>query len=96
MRQNVHEVIVLSNTVDSLDILLTMTYKPQSKAIIDALPPELQAANQPKFFAYPFCIKLQVIIVYIINKEVFVEVEFLVHVIEFQKHGSRYFHYTFF
>lgn len=85
MRQNVHDIIALSNKVEYPDISLAMTCNPLWLGINNVLLPDQNVVDHPDLAACVFCIELCALMAFFIDQKAFGNVKAYVRAIEFQK-----------
>ncbi|CDF41005.1 unnamed protein product, partial [Chondrus crispus] len=96
MRQQMHDIIAISNQIGHPDIFLTMTCNPSWPEITRALLPNQTPQDRPDLCARVFRLKMKDLMSLVINEEVFGTVVAHVRVIEFQKRGLPHAHVVFF
>ncbi|CDF77533.1 unnamed protein product [Chondrus crispus] len=96
MRQQMHDIIAISNQIGHPDIFLTMTCNPSWPEITRALLPNQTPQDRPDLCARLFRLKMKDLMSLVINEEVFGTVVAHVRVIEFQKRGLPHAHVVFF
>lgn len=96
MRQNVHDIISISNTIGYQDNFLTIKCNPQWPKVKNALLDDQEVVDRPDLAARVFCTKLRDLIPFVIYEKVFGEVTAHVRVINFQKRGLLHAHCIFF
>ncbi|CDF32173.1 unnamed protein product [Chondrus crispus] len=96
MRQQMHDIIAISNQIGHPDIFLTMTCNPSWPKITRALLPNQTPQDRPDLCARVFRLKMKDLMSLVINEEVFGTVVAHVRVIEFQKRGLPHAHVVFF
>ncbi|CDF33021.1 unnamed protein product [Chondrus crispus] len=96
MRQQMHDIIAISNQIGHPDIVLTMTCNPSWPEITRALLPNQTPQDRPDLCARVFRLKMKDLMSLVINEEVFGTVVAHVRVIEFQKRGLPHAHVVFF
>ncbi|CDF37673.1 unnamed protein product [Chondrus crispus] len=96
MRQQMHDIIAISNQIGHPDIFLTMTCNPSWPEITRALLPNQTPQDRPDLCARVFRLKMKDLMSLVINEEVFGTVVSHVRVIEFQKRGLPHAHVVFF
>lgn len=95
MRQNMNNIIAISNKVGYPEIFLTTTCIPQWPDIKNALPSGQSVVNRPDICAPAFLIKLRTLIPYSSEEKVFGNVKAPEKVVEFQKRGLPHRQYFF-
>ncbi|CDF39089.1 ATP dependant DNA helicase [Chondrus crispus] len=96
MRQQMHDIIAISNQIGHPDIFLTMTCNSSWPEITRALLPNQTPQDRPDLCARVFRLKMKDLMSLVINEEVFGTVFAHVRVIEFQKRGLPHAHVVFF
>ncbi|CDF40383.1 ATP dependant DNA helcase [Chondrus crispus] len=96
MRQQMHDIIAISNQIGHPDIFLTMTCSPSWPEITRALLPNQTPQNRPDLCARVFRLKMKDLMSLVINEKVFGTVVAHIRVIEFQKRGLPHAHVVFF
>ncbi|CDF40386.1 ATP dependant DNA helicase [Chondrus crispus] len=96
MRQQMHDIIAISNQIGHPDIFLTMTCNPSWPEITRPLLPNQTPQDRPDLCARVFRLKMKDLMSLVINEEVFGTVVAHVRVIEFQKRGLPHAHVVFF
>lgn len=92
MRQQMHDIIAISNQVGHPDIFLTMTCNPNWPEIRRSLLPNQIPQNRPDLCARVFRLKLKDLMSNVIDEQLFGTVAAHVRVIEFQKRGLPHAH----
>ena len=87
MRQQMHDIIAISNQIGHPDIFLTMTGNPSWLEITRALLPSQPPQDRPGLCTRVFRPKMKDLMSLVIDEEVFGTVVAHVRVIEFQKRG---------
>ncbi|CDF38542.1 unnamed protein product [Chondrus crispus] len=85
MRQQMHDIMAISNQIGHPDIFLTMTCNPSWPEITRALLPNQTPQDRPDLCARVFRLKMKDLMSLVINEEVFGTVVAHVRVIGFQK-----------
>ncbi|CDF33589.1 Putativ ATP dependant DNA helicase [Chondrus crispus] len=96
MRQQMHDIIAISNQLGHPDIFLTMTCNRSWLEITRPLLPNQTPQDRPDLCARVFRLKMKDLMSLVINEEVFGTVVAHVRVIEFQKRGLPHAHVVFF
>ncbi|CDF33193.1 ATP dependant DNA helicase [Chondrus crispus] len=96
MRQQMHDIIAISNQIGHLDIFLTMTCNPSWPEVTRPLLPNQTPQDRLDLCARVFRLKMKDLMSLVINEEVFGTVVAHVRVIEFQKRGLPHAHVVFF
>ncbi|CDF38585.1 ATP dependant DNA helicase [Chondrus crispus] len=96
MRQQMHDIIAISNQIGHPDIFLTMTCNPSWPEITRPLLPNQTPQDRPDLCARVFRLKMKDLMSLVINEGVFGTVVAHVRVIEFQKRGLPHAHVVFF
>ncbi|CDF41121.1 unnamed protein product [Chondrus crispus] len=92
MRQQMHDIIAISNQIGHPDIFLTMTCNPSWPEITRALLPNQTPQDRPDLCARVFRLKMKYLVSLAINEEVFGTVVAHVRAVEFQKRGLPHAH----
>ena len=87
MRQKIHDVIAISNSVGRPDILITMTCNPYWPEIQNALLADQRADDRPDLCDRVFCMKLELLLKHLKDDTRFGPITAFVSVIQFQKRG---------
>ena len=96
MRQQLHDIIAISNKVGHPDVFLTMTCNPRWPEITRSLLPGQTAQDRPDLCARVFFVKVRALMQFVIEEKYFGEVVAHVRVTEFQKRGLPHVHCIFF
>ena len=96
MRQQIHDIISISNQIGHLDIFLTMTYNPSWPEITRTLLPNQTSQDRPDLCAHVFRLKMKDLMSLVIYEKVFGTIVAHVGVIEFQKRGLPHTHVVYF
>ena len=96
MRQQLHDIIAISNKVGHPDIFLTMTCNPQWPEILRSLPPGQTPQDRPDLCARVFHMELRALLSFVLDEKYYGQVVAHVSVIEFQKRGLPHAHCIFF
>lgn len=95
MRQNMHDIISISNKVGFPDISLTMTGNLQCSKVKNALLPGQSIIDRLDICVRVFCIRLRALMAFVIDARIFDEVSAHVRVIEFQRRSLSHAHCIF-
>ncbi len=96
MRQKMHDIIAISNSVGHPDIFITMTCNPYWPEIQNTLLPDQRADNTPDLCDRLFRMKLKLLLKHLKEDKPFVHITAFLFVIEFQKRGLVHSHITIF
>ena len=92
MRQKMHDIIAISNSVGHPDIFITMTCNPHWPEIQEALLTGRRADERPDLCDRVFRMKLKLLLKHLKEDEPFGRISAFVSVIEFQKRGLVHAH----
>ena len=92
MRQKMHDIIAISNSIGHPDVFLTMTCNPRWPEIQESLLPGQRAQDRPDLCNRVFRMKHKLLMVHLKEDEPFGRIVADVSVIEFQKRGLVHAH----